>query len=56
MITIEATKDNKKISEICLTDPHDGGSRERNAQETDEWKTKVISEHGENVKFATYFD
>lgn len=55
MITIEANVGTERVSQICLTDPHDGGSRERNAKETEEWKEKVLKEHPE-AKFAAYFD
>ncbi len=55
MITIEATKGTEVVSTLYLTDPHDGGSRERNKERESKWKEKVEEEHGE-VEFAAYFD
>jgi hypothetical protein len=55
MITIEATKEKKVVDSLCLTDPYDGGSRERNHERSEKWKEEVKRNHGE-VEFAYYMD
>ena len=41
MLTVEAHVEGKKVDSLCLTDPHDGGDRERNRAKTDKWEAEV---------------
>jgi hypothetical protein len=58
MITIEAfDKNTKKVLDtLALTDPFDGGSRERNAKEEREWSEKLAKKYPDtDIKYGAYF-
>lgn len=63
MITIEALIKDRETGkvlasdELALSDPYDGGSRERNARTQAEWEARLAAEHPETeIKFSVYLD
>ncbi len=59
MMVIEATDKatGRKLASLCLTDPFDGGSRERNREEREAWESKLREKHpGQEIEIACYLD